>query len=152
MAPDPGLGAAEEHHSELWAELTERGHGFINLVARHAEAEAARRHLVRYLEDEVVPHLEAERRAVYTIARHAGFDALVDAMELDHRGLVRQAQQIMAAPDLFEAALATRGFLLLFALRMEKEEQLLLPGLAAAGIDITELLRGRSDIVGPEAG
>lgn len=47
-----------------------------------------------------------------------------------------------------DAAMAVRALLLLFALRMEKEEKVLLPALAAQGLDIGELLRGRPEIVG----
>ena len=69
-------------------------------------------------------------------------------MELDHRALLRQVETLEKAPTAVDAAMAARAVLLLFALRMEKEEKVLLPALAEHRIDVGELLEGRADIVG----
>jgi iron-sulfur cluster repair protein YtfE (RIC family) len=140
--------AAEEHHAELWAELTARVYAVIEAVARGADPEPSRGELLDYLTREVVPHLRTEERMVYNLARGAGERGLVAAMELDHRALLRQVESIKKAVTPLEAAMAARAFLVLFALRMEKEEKVLLPVLAERGLDVRELLEGRPEIVG----
>lgn len=130
---DDAARAAEEHHADLWAELTLRSSALIRAVAEDDDAEAAGRDLAGYVDDVVVPHLESEERDVYAAARAAGQAALVDGLELDHRALLRQAEALRHAPSALEAALAARAFLLLFALRMEKEERILLPLLEKVG-------------------
>lgn len=140
--------AAEEHHAELWAELTARVYAVIEAVARGADPEPSRGELLDYLTREVVPHLRTEERMVYNLARGAGERGLVAAMELDHRALLRQVESLKKAVTPLEAAMAARAFLVLFALRMEKEEKVLLPVLAEQGLDVTELLEGRPEIVG----
>lgn len=140
--------AAEEHHAELWAELTARVYAVIGAVARGADPEPSRGELLDYLTREVVPHLRTEERMVYNLARGAGERGLVAAMEVDHRALLRQVESIKKAATPLEAAMAARAFLVLFALRMEKEEKVLLPVLAEQGLDVRELIEGRPEIVG----
>jgi len=140
--------AAEEHHADLWAELTVRGYAVIDAVARGADPEPIRGEMLDYLRGEAVPHLRTEERMVYNLARGAGERGLVATLELDHRALLRQVETLERALSPLDAAMAVRALLLLFALRMEKEEKVLLPALAAQGLDIGELLRGRPEIVG----
>jgi hypothetical protein len=85
---------------------------------------------------------------VYNLARGAGERSLVAAMELDHRALLRQVETLKRATTPLDAAMAVSAFLMLFALRMEKEEKVLLPVLAEQGLDVRELLEGRPEIVG----
>ena len=130
------------------AELTARVYAVIGAVARGADPEPSRGELLDYLTREVVPHLRTEERMVYNLARGAGERGLVAAMEVDHRALLRQVESIKKAATPLEAAMAARAFLVLFALRMEKEEKVLLPVLAAQGLDVRELIEGRPEIVG----
>jgi iron-sulfur cluster repair protein YtfE (RIC family) len=140
--------AAEEHHVELWAELSARGYAVIEAVAQGADPEPSRGELLDYLTGEVVPHLRTEERMVYNLARGAGERGLVAAMELDHRALLRQVKSLRKPATPLDSAMAAHAFLLLFALRMEKEEKVLLPVLAEQGLDVRELLEGRPEIVG----
>jgi iron-sulfur cluster repair protein YtfE (RIC family) len=140
--------AAEEHHADLWTQLTVRGHALIDAVARGADPEPSRSKLLDYLTGAVVPHLRTEERMVYNLARGAGERSLVAAMELDHRALLRQVETLKRATTPLDAAMAVSAFLMLFALRMEKEEKVLLPVLAEQGLDVRELLEGRPEIVG----
>jgi iron-sulfur cluster repair protein YtfE (RIC family) len=140
--------AAKEHHSDLWAELTVRGQAVIDTVARGADPGASRGALLDYLTAEVVPHVRTEERMVYNLARGAGERSLISGMEIDHRALLRQVDALMRASKPLETAMAVRALLLLFALRMEKEEKVLLPVLAAHGLDLSELLGHRPEMVG----
>ena len=140
--------AAEAHHADLGAELTARVHELIEAVARGVDPEPSRGELLDYLTREVVPHLRTEERMVYNLARGAGERGLIAVLELDHRALLRQVESINEAATPLEAAMAAHAFLALFALRMEKEEKVLLPVLAEQGLDVRELLEGRSEIVG----
>jgi hypothetical protein len=140
--------AAEERHAKLWAELTARSDAVIDAVARGADPEPSRGELLDYLTGQVVPHLHTEERMVYNLARGAGERGLVAAMELDHRALLRQVESLRKAATPLDAAMTARALLLLFALRMEKEERVLLPVLAEYGLDVRELLAGRPEMVG----
>lgn len=73
--------AAEEHHAELWSELTARVYAVIGAVARGADPEPSRGELLDYLTREVVPHLRTEERMVYNLARGAGERGLVATLE-----------------------------------------------------------------------
>lgn len=139
---------ARDHHADLWAELTARGYALIEAVGRGEEAEPERAAMLALLDDEVAEHVRTEEAMVYSIARGAGETALVAALELDHRALLRQVETLRKAPTAMDAALAARAVLLLFALRMEKEEKVLLPALADRGVRLDEMLQGRPEVVG----
>ena len=139
---------AEGRHAELWSQLTQRGSALIEAVARRTDTQPSRRRLLDYLDNEVIPHLRAEEEVLHTLARRAGERTVLAAMEIDHRALLRQVEHIDRAATPFDAALAARAVLLLFALRMEKEEKVLLPALARAGVDTAELLEGHHEMVG----
>lgn len=145
---DDVTNAAQGHHAELWAELTARGDAVIEAAAQGADPGPSRGELLGYLADQVVPHLRTEERIVYNLARGAGERNLVAAMELDHRALLRQVESLRKAATPLEGAMAARALLLLFALRMEKEEKVLLPVLAEYGLDVRELLAGRPEMLG----
>ncbi|WP_193313002.1 hemerythrin domain-containing protein [Georgenia subflava] len=147
-AAEPAVRAAEEHHAELWAELTEATYALIDAVARGEDAGPARAALLDYLRAEVIAHLRTEQLVLYNLARGAGLQPLVASLELDHRAILRLVETLENAPSDLAAALAARSLLLLFALRMEKEEKVLLPALAEHGIDVADLLAGRPEVVG----
>lgn len=79
---------------------------------------------------------------LYEAARAAGAHALVASLETDHRFLLSLVEQIEKADTALEAALSARALVVLFALRVEKEETIVLPALTEAGVDITALLEG----------
>ncbi|TRW45667.1 hemerythrin domain-containing protein [Georgenia yuyongxinii] len=140
----------EGRHAELSSRLTEHAHALIEAVARATDTAprapsiehvvAMRRELSEYLNGEFLAQLRTEEEVLYNFARGAGQGTLVASMEVDHRALLREVEQVDRAEGPLGAALAARAVLLLFALRIEKEEKVLLPGLIQAGIDAALVL------------
>lgn len=147
-ATDPVVEAAEDHHAALWAELQAAAAAVIDAADRGEDGAAARGALLAYLHQEVLPHLGTEQAVLYGRARDAGLGPLVATLELDHRAMVRLVTTLEGARSDLVAALAARSFLLLFALRMEKEEHVLLPALAGRGVAVGEVVAGRPEVVG----
>lgn len=147
-ATDPAVEAAEDHHADLWADLQAATTALIDAAARGDEGAPARPALLDQLHRRVLPHLAAEQTVLYGRARGAGLGALVAALELDHRAMVRLVATVEGASSDLAAALAARSFLLLFALRMEKEERVLLPALAERGIAVGQVVAGLAEVLG----
>ncbi|MGC0250926.1 hemerythrin domain-containing protein [Pseudactinotalea sp. Z1748] len=140
--------AAHEHHSELWAELTILETELICAVRAGADFTEARDAFVRYLRADVVDHLEAEQTVLHSTARGVGADALVTALDLDHKAILALIDHLARSETGLQAIMAARSLVLLFALRMEKEESVLLPLLREAGVDVEALLVGKVEITG----
>lgn len=140
--------AAHQHHADLWSGLARREAALVNAVATGAEHEPARAELVDFLRGEVLAHLQTEELVLYNAARGAGAHALVATLELDHKSLLSLTEHIAQASTGLDAALSARALVMLFVLRMEKEETVLLPALSEAGVDVSILLQGRPEMLG----
>ncbi|HET8795245.1 MAG TPA: hemerythrin domain-containing protein [Arthrobacter sp.] len=129
-----------DHHAGLWTTLVQRADAVTATIDFDHENMQARSALVDFLRSDVLAHLETEERVLYAAAREAGAHSLVAALELDHRRLLDLVEQIEKTGDGLEAALLTRALVVLFALRMEKEDTIVLPTLTDAGVDVSALL------------
>ncbi|NMR18961.1 hemerythrin domain-containing protein [Cellulomonas fimi] len=143
-------GAAHRHHAGLWSELAAREAALVTAVSAGEDHEPARRALVDFLRGEVFDHLQTEEMVLYNAARGAGEHALVAALELDHRSLLSLVEHIDQAATGLDAALSARALVMLFVLRMEKEETVLIPALNGAGVDVSVLIAGRREMLGPD--
>ncbi|WP_448073689.1 hemerythrin domain-containing protein [Georgenia yuyongxinii] len=142
--------AAHHHHAELWSELAQREAALVNAVAAGEDYEPARRALVEFLRGDVFAHLQTEETVLYNAARGVGAHALVAALELDHKSLLSLVEHIDQAATGLDAALSARALVMLFVLRMEKEESVLLPTLSEAGVDVSILIAGRAEMLGTD--
>lgn len=142
--------AAHHHHADLWSGLAAREVALVNAVAAGHDHEQPRRALVDFLRGEVFAHLQTEEMVLYNAARGVGAHALVAALELDHRSLLSLAEHIDQAATGLDAALSARALVMLFLLRMEKEETVLIPALTEAGVDVSGLIAGRPEILGTD--
>ncbi|MEW1976177.1 MULTISPECIES: hemerythrin domain-containing protein [Microbacterium] len=129
-----------DHHAGLWSTLVQRADDLTGTVGADHDDASARSALVAFLRGDVLAHLESEERVLYEAVREAGAHSLVDALELDHRCLLNLVEQIEKADTVMEAALSSRALVVLFALRMEKEDTIILPTLREAGVDVSALL------------
>lgn len=129
-----------DHHAGLWSTLVQRADAVTSTIDFDHENMQARAALVAFLRSDVLAHLETEERVLYAAAREAGAHSLVAALELDHRRLLDLVEQIEKTGNGLEAALSTRALVVLFALRMEKEDTIVLPTLRDAGVDVSSLL------------
>jgi hypothetical protein len=103
-----------------------------------------------YLDEEILPHANAEER---TLCRAAGAQArggeLVRALIHEHRELAYLAGRLRPGVDGGEAATVAEWIATLFAGHVAKVNDLLLPALTGSGADLAALL---ADMHQPQAG
>lgn len=102
-----------------------------------------------YLEEEVLPHAEAEERILYqAAASRARGSELVRALTAEHRELAYLTGRLQPGADAGEAAAVSEWIATLFAGHVAKENDLLLPALSGSGADLAVLL---ADLHQPQA-
>ena len=143
--------AVERHHAQLAGALRLRVEAFLVAVASgDPAAEYERRELVEWCHQELVPHALAEEKALYPAAR-AKVEArlLVDGMLDEHRVITDLVDEISAATDPTRAAAAGRALVVMFDAHLAKENDLVLPLLAAApDVTLADLLAGMHELLG----
>ncbi|GEL20921.1 DUF2249 domain-containing protein [Pseudonocardia asaccharolytica] len=149
------VAAVEQHHAELAGALNIRVETLLTAVAGEGATAAgqARRDLVAWCNRELVPHALAEEKALYPAAREkVEGRLLVDAMLDEHRVITGLVEEVSAAPDLHRAGAAAHALRVLFGLHLTKENEQILPLLAAApDVAVTELLAGMHELLGAQA-
>lgn len=94
-----------------------------------------------YLEEKVLPHAEAEERALHqAAAAQAGGSELVRELTGEHHTLAYLAGRLRPGADGAEAAKVSEWIATLFAGHVAKVNDLLLPALAGSGTDLAALL------------
>lgn len=140
--------AAEAYHAELQAGLARRTEALVAAVATRTPHESAQRELVDFLRAELLPHAEVEETLLYAAASTEPTALLVRAMQDEHRMLAALIEEVEHATNGMDAAVAAGALLVLCDVRIEQENRLLLPALAAAGVDLNTLLTDYPEIVG----
>ena len=103
-----------------------------------------------YLEEEILPHAQAEERTLYrAVATQARGSDLVRTLTAQHHALAYLAGRLRPGADGGEAAAVSEWIATLFAGHVAKENDLLLPALAGSGADLASLL---ADMHEPQAG
>ena len=145
------VAAVEQHHAQLAGALRLRVEALLGAVAGgDPTAEHERRELVEWCNRELVPHALAEEKALYPAA-HAKAESrlLVDGMLDEHRVITGLVGEISAGPDLARAAAAGYALMVMFAAHLTKENELILPLLAAApDVALADLLAGMHQLLG----
>ena len=144
--------AVEKHHAQLAGALAVVVERLVTAAAtRHEDtAVVARDNLVAWCRRELVPHALAEEEAMYPAARAmAEGRLLVDGMLAEHRVITGLVEEIAAAKDPVRAAAAARALAVAFEGHLAKENELVLPLLAAAPeVSVAELLGGMHELLG----
>jgi uncharacterized protein (DUF2249 family) len=144
------VAAVEQHHAQLAGALRLRVEALLGAVASgDPAAEQERRELVGWCNRELVPHALAEEKALYPAA-HAKAEArlLVDGMLDEHRVITGLVDEISAAEPA-RAAAAGYALMVMFAAHLTKENELILPLLAAApDVALADLLAGMHELLG----
>ncbi|HET6563700.1 MAG TPA: DUF2249 domain-containing protein [Marmoricola sp.] len=145
------VAAVERHHAELAGSLVALAERVIGSAAGgSASAEAARRDLVDWCESELVPHALAEEKGMYPAA-HATTEGrlLVDSMLAEHVVIVDLVREVAEASTAVGAAAAARALVVVFASHLAKENELVLPLLAAhPDVSVAGLLDGMHELLG----
>ncbi len=142
---DTDTGALEAmlaHHAALADGVARRVASLRAAVERHDHDGAAAAELVAYLAKEVLPHAMAEEHTLYrAAAAKADLAETVAGMVDEHRKLVSLAERLATADDASAAAAEAEAIGALFAEHVAKENELVLPPLAAdAEVDLAGLL------------
>ena len=136
------LEAMLAHHAALADGVARRVGALRAAVERQDHQGASAAELVAYLAKEVLPHAMAEEHTLYrAAAAKADLAETVAGMVDEHRTLVSLAERLAKAGDGAAAAAEAEAIGALFAAHVAKENELVLPPLAADGaVDLAGLL------------
>lgn len=144
------IAAIERHHATLADELG----GLTARVLDHARAgtyEASRAALVTWFTLDLLPHAQAEEVALYSAgAELEATRLLVAGMVAEHRALAALVAALDAAADPVSVTAAAAAAQALFSVHLAKENELLLPALDSAGVDLGAALDGMRAILGDD--
>ncbi len=137
-----------EHHAALRQQLDAHVEGLRDAVGRGEPHEPALDRLTAFLADEVLVHAAAEEGALYpAAAAYPPASLLVAGMIVEHRALAREVAALRSADTPLAAAAVAQAVAVLFAVHVEKENDVLLPALIDAGVDLPTLLSAMHDAI-----
>ncbi|HUY52069.1 MAG TPA: hemerythrin domain-containing protein [Streptosporangiaceae bacterium] len=129
------------HHAVLRRSLEQRVGVLCAAAGDGAAGERALVALQEYLAGEILPHAEAEERALYRAATtQARGSRLVRTLTAEHRELAGLAGRLQPGMNSTTAATVAEWIATLFAGHAAKENDLLLPALTGSGTDLAALL------------
>ncbi len=147
------LRAIRDHHDRLGRTVTDHAVTVRRSVDQLKAPGVALARLVVFCDEEVLPHASAEEETLYRAAADLpDTRLLVRAMSREHVALRELAGALESARTAGEAAGAAAAFDALFQAHLEKENEILLPALVDAGVDLPALLDGMHMILGEPAG
>ncbi len=147
--------AVKQHHAALAGALNLHTETLFTAATAGgpAAAEQARRDLVDWCERELVPHALAEEQALYPAAQ-ATIEGrlLVEAMLGEHGVITGLVREVADSADLLRAAGSAAALRALFDSHLTKENDLVVPLLAATpGVSLHDLLGGMHQLLGEAA-
>ena len=144
--------AVEQHHAEMAGRLQVLVEGLLTEVesGNAGAAVTARRSLVAWLRGDLMPHAVAEEEAMYPAAHGTERGRLlVDGMLAEHVSIGALVDEVEQAPTPVRAAAAARALRALFESHLAKENELVLPLLAAdPAVSVAALLGGMHELLG----
>jgi Hemerythrin HHE cation binding domain len=142
------IAAIRAHHDRLAERLRALTADLVD-AARRGSFAAEQTALRDWYRTELLPHADAEERALYRPAWDMdGTRFLVRSMIDEHRALARLVAELAEASESWPAAIAATSAQAVFALHLTKENDLLLPAMDEAGIDLGAALQGMHEILG----
>ncbi len=148
--------AVREHHAELAGRLAAHAEHLLRMVAAADSAAfgQARAAAADFCTEQLLPHAAAEEDALYPAAGALPqTKLLVEAMIAEHRvleGLVRDLGEATEPPRVAAAAHALR---VLFEAHLAKENDVILPAVAAdPAVSLTGILAGMHELLGEQGG
>lgn len=145
---DVVIDAIRAHHAELAEQLRVRTEAVV-MGARNGECTREREALHEWYRTELMPHAVAEERALYSPASE--LDAtrlLIRGMLAEHRTMVSLIADLALACDPFQVVSTAVAAQAVFTVHLAKENDLLLPALDQAGLDLHVILDGMREILG----
>lgn len=146
------IAAIVGHHAALAEELSQLTQALLDAVPASTYEPERGRLLAWYL-GELLPHAEAEEKALYGVgADLEPTRLLVRGMVAEHRALAALIDELADAIGSIEVVAAAAAAHALFGVHLGKENDLLLPALDAAGMDLGAALEGMHEILGAKPG
>ncbi|MFI7707564.1 DUF2249 domain-containing protein [Nonomuraea sp. NPDC049480] len=140
------------HHDQLGRTMSDHAVTIARSIDRLMSPAARQKVLTAFCADEVLPHAAAEEQTLYAAA--AGLpdtELLVRVMRDEHATLQRLVAELAAATTPGEIVSASSALNALFQAHLKKENDVLLPALAAHDVDLAALLGGAHEILGEQA-
>jgi uncharacterized protein (DUF2249 family)/iron-sulfur cluster repair protein YtfE (RIC family) len=146
--------AVRRHHAELAGRLSAHVDALLAAVTASGDAgfPQARTAALRFVTGDLLPHAAAEERALYpAAARSERLRLLVEAMVAEHRVLQRLVTELGAASEPVRAAAAGSALRALFEVHLAKENDLVLPAVAAdREVSLAGILAGMHELLGAD--
>jgi uncharacterized protein (DUF2249 family) len=144
--------AVEAHHAQLAGALSLKVESLSAAARarREPEVREARDDLVAWCNAELVPHAVAEEGTLYrAAAERVEGRLLVDAMLAEHQVIIGLVNQLARSTDPVSAAETARALRVLFESHLAKENEQVLPLLAAdPQVSLADLLSGMHELLG----
>ncbi|MEO7979861.1 MAG: DUF2249 domain-containing protein [Sporichthyaceae bacterium] len=135
------VGAITSHHAELKATLTARVDDVLAAARTGQPHGPAVAGLSALLAADIVPHARAEEDVLYAAATAANLRPLVTGMLFEHETLLALGAELPAAKTSVDAAAVARSLRDVFVGHVRRENELLIPALAAdPAVDLVALL------------
>ena len=138
------------HHAKLAGALRARTGTVLEAARQGQDVAAARDALLAWASDELLPHAAAEEQTLYAAAaeRPEG-RLLVEALVADHRAIKELVDRLARPADAVTTAAAAAGLEATFLTHMEKENEQVLPLLAAdRAVSVADLVAGMHEELG----
>lgn len=141
--------AIRTHHGELAEQLATRTDAVLAAARDGGDYAAARDRLHGWYRSELMPHIEAEEQALYNRASELDVTRLLVSGMLDeHRALIAHVAEFALGNTPMQVVIAAAAARAVFEVHLHKENDLLLPALTAAGVDLGSVLDGMHEILG----
>jgi len=135
------VSAITHHHAELQRSLTDRVAAVVTAARTGTSHDAPVNELRRLLAGDVVPHARAEEDVLYAAATADTLRPLVAGMIFEHETLLGLADRLAVVTTAVDAAATAYAIEAVFVGHVRRENELLLPALAAdAEVDLPALL------------
>lgn len=135
------VSAITGHHAELQESLSTRVDSVVAAARIGAPVEAPVANLRGLLDHDIVPHARAEEDVLYAAAAADTLRPLVTGMIFEHETLLGLAADLAASTTAADADAAAAAIRAVFVGHVRRENELLLPALAAdPHVDLPALL------------
>ncbi|MGH3494880.1 MAG: hemerythrin domain-containing protein, partial [Sciscionella sp.] len=142
------IDAIRAHHAQL-AEQLHAHTDAVGTAARIGECGRERDALHDWYRTELMPHVAAEEQALYSPASELeATRLLIRGMLAEHRFLESLIADLALASDPFQVVTTAITAQAVFTVHLSKENDLLLPALDQAGLDLPAILDGMHEILG----
>ncbi|SFE28480.1 DUF2249 domain-containing protein [Blastococcus tunisiensis] len=145
--------AVKQHHAELAGQLSAHVDALLAAADRGVGFAQARAAALGFLGGELLPHAAAEERSLYPAAAASErLRLLVEAMTTEHRVLEGLVRELDRAAEPVRAAAVGHALRVLFDTHLAKENDLVLPAVAAdPALSLAGVLAGMHELLGEDA-